>query len=304
MGAGVSEEMTGAESAKVRSGAVTLRRGREADATAAGAICYQAFKNIAESHNFTPDFPTPEIAAGLLGNMIGHKGFYDIVAEIDGRIVGSNFLDERNPIAAIGPITVEPGSQNGQVGRVLMQAAMDRARERGFAGIRLLQAGYHNRSLSLYLKLGFDAREHIACLQGPAIGKSMPSCTVRSARSDALAACNNLCFRIHGHNRSGELADAIAQGTASVVERTGRITGYATSIAYFGHAVAETTDDMKALIGAAPAYLGPGFLVPTRNGDLMRWCLSEGLRVTHTLTLMTIGLYNEPEGVWLPSVLY
>lgn len=283
---------------------IALRRGRDGDAAAAGAICYRAFKTIAEAHNFIPDFPSPEIAAGLLGNMIRHDGFYDLVAEIDGRIVGSNFLDERNPIAAIGPITVEPGDQNGQVGRLLMQAAMDRAREKGFAGIRLLQAGYHNRSLSLYLKLGFDAREHIACLQGPAVGKSVPGCTVRAARSDDLAACNGVCFRVHGHDRGGELADAVAQGTASVVERAGRITGYTTVMAYFGHAVGETNDDLKALIGAAPAYLGPGFLLPTRNGEMMRWCLSEGLRVIHTMTLMTIGLYNEPEGAWLPSVLY
>ena len=145
----MSGETAAAGSAKARSGTVALRRGREADAAAAGAICYRAFKTIAEAHNFIPDFPSPEIAAGLLGGMISHEGFYDLVAEIDGRVVGSNFLDERNPIVAIGPITVEPGDQNGQVGRLLMQAAMDRARERGFAGIRLLQAGYHNRTLSL-----------------------------------------------------------------------------------------------------------------------------------------------------------
>jgi predicted N-acetyltransferase YhbS len=283
---------------------ITLRRGREADADAAGAICYRAFKTIAEAHNFLPDFPSPEIAAGLLGNMIRHERFYDLVAEIDGRIVGTNFLDERNPIAGIGPVTVEPGDQNAKVGRILMQAVMDRARERGCAGTRLLQSGYHSRSLSLYFKLGFDAREYMACMQGPAIGKSIPGCAVRPARSDDLAACNGVCFRVHGHDRSGELADAIAQGSASVVERAGRITGYASQIAYFGHAVGETNDDLKALIGATPAYLGPGFLVPTRNGELMRWCLTKGLRVAQTSTLMTIGLYNEPQGAWLPSVVY
>jgi predicted N-acetyltransferase YhbS len=283
---------------------ITLRKGREADAAAAGAVCYAAFKAIAEAHNFPPDFPSPEVGAGLLAGMIRHDGFFDIVAEEGGRIVGSNFLDERNPIAGIGPITVDPALQNGRVGRLLMEAAMERARERGFAGIRLLQAGYHNRSLSLYFKLGFDAREHVVCLQGPAIGKPVMGCSVRAASPDDLAACNSLCFRVHGHHRGGELADAIAQGVASVVERAGRITGYATPVAYFGHAVAETNDDLKALIAAAPAFPGPGFLLPARNGDMMRWCLAEGLRVVQTMTLMTIGLYNEPKGAWLPSVLY
>jgi hypothetical protein len=88
------------------------------------------------------------------------------------------------------------------------------------------------------------------------------------------------------------------------VERAGRITGYATPIAFFGHAVAETTDDLMALIGAADSFPGAGFLIPTRNGELMRWCLGKGLRITQTMTLMTRGLYNQPGGAWLASVLY
>ncbi|HEX4273190.1 MAG TPA: GNAT family N-acetyltransferase [Rhizomicrobium sp.] len=283
---------------------ISLRRGAPADAAAAGDICYRAFKAIAEAHNFTPDLPGPDVAAGLLSGLIGHERFFDVVAEIDGRIVGSNFLDERSPIAGVGPITIDPAVQDSKVGRALMQAVMQRARERGFAGIRLVQAGYHNRSLVLYLKLGFDARDHLACLQGPAIGMTVPGCSVRPATMDDLPDGNRLCFRIHGHDRGGELADAITQGVAQVVERAGRITGYATPLAYFGHAVGETVDDIKALIAAAPSFPGPGFLVPTRNGELMRWCLAQGLRVTHTMTLMTIGLYNEPDGAWLPSVLY
>ena len=66
----------------------------------------------------------------------------------------------------------------------------------------------------------------------------------------------------------------------------------------------ETNGDLQALIGAAEIFLGPGFLVPTRNGDLFRWCLANGLRVTQPLTLMSLGLYNEPNGVFLPSVLF
>jgi hypothetical protein len=127
---------------------------------------------------------------------------------------------------------------------------------------------------------------------------------VRPATSNDLPACNRLCFRVHGHERGGELADALTQGSARVVQRTGRITGYATPIAFFGHAVAETNDDLMALISAADSFPGAGFLVPTRNGELMRWCLGKGLRITQTMTLMARGLYNQPVGAWLPSVLY
>jgi predicted N-acetyltransferase YhbS len=115
---------------------IRLRKGEAADAAAVGDICYRAFKAVAEEHNYRPDFPSPDIAAAFLAGLISHEGFFDTVAEIDGRIVGSNFLDERNPISGVGPVTVDPDLQNDGAGRALMQAAMRRSRERGFAGIR------------------------------------------------------------------------------------------------------------------------------------------------------------------------
>jgi hypothetical protein len=44
--------------------------------------------------------------------------------------------------------------------------------------------------------------------------------------------------------------------------------------------------------------------LPSRDGELMRWCLGNGLRIASQATLMTIGLYSEPQGAYLPSVLY
>lgn len=77
--------------------------------------------------------------------------------------------------------------------------------------------------------------------------------------------CKRICMQVHGHVRAGELADAMKDGTALVVERHERITGYATVLAFFGHAVAETNLDLPALIASAEAFAGPGIIVPTRN---------------------------------------
>jgi GNAT superfamily N-acetyltransferase len=291
-------------SSPVISPRVQIRHATPEDADVCGLICFEAFATINKQHNFPPEVPAPETAAGLLRMLFSHSGFYGVVAEMDGRIVGSNCLDERSTIAGIGPITVATDVQNRGIGRMLMHAIIARARERGFPGIRLLQAAFHNRSLSLYTTLGFDTREPMSVMQGPALKRTIDGCSVRQATESDLEAANHVCERVHGHNRAGELRDGIGQGTALVVERHGRITGYASAFGYFGHAAAETNMDLQALIAAADSFEGPGIIVPTRNSDLFRWCLQNGLRVTHPMNLMAIGLYNEPAGAYLPSVLY
>src|SRR5581483_6807132 len=106
------------------------------------------------------------------------------------------------------------------------------------------------------------------------------------------AACNALAQRVHGFDRSAELAHAIQQSTARVVERGGRITGYTTNPGFFGHSTAETNLDMQALLASAESFAGPGILVPSGNSGLFRWCLANGLRVVQPMTLMSSGLYN------------
>jgi GNAT superfamily N-acetyltransferase len=283
---------------------VRLRPVSPEDAEPAGAICYEAFKTIAEQHRFPPDFPTPDIAIDLITYMLSRSDIYGVVAEADGRLVGSNFLWEMGAVAGVGPITIDPEEQNGAIGRQLMTAVLERARQQGIDAVRLVQAAYHGRSLALYTKLGFVPREPLAVLQGDALQRSVEGHHVRLATNADMEAANALCHRVHGHDRAGELQEAIRQGTATVVEHDGRITGYATSIGFFGHAVGATTEDVMALIAAAPSFPGPGFMVPMRNAELFRWCLEQGLRVVQPMTLMSRGLYNEPQGAFLPSVLY
>jgi len=283
---------------------VNMRRATLEDAAVLGQINYDAFKAIGDAHNFPPDFPSVDQAVGTVTSLISTPGFYSVVGEVDGKISGSNFMDERNPIAGIGPISVDPSVQNQSIGRNLMENVLERVRARNFAGVRLVQTAYHNRSLCLYTKLGFETREPLSVMQGKPLKLRMAGYDVRSATTGDLEACNRLCERVHGHHRGGELLDAIRGGGATVVERLGRISGYATAIAFFGHVVGESNDDVRALISAAPMLMGPGILVPTRNGELFRWCMANGLRLVQQMTLMTIGLYNEPSGAYLPSIHY
>lgn len=301
--AGIEEVLAAAD----RSGSakpIAVREAVDADWEEAGRICYEAFATLADEHGFPHDFPTVAAAAEPIRWMINHPQFYGVVAEDGGRVVGSSFMDERSIISAIGPVSVDPRAQNRRIGHALMAAMFDRAAERRAAGVRLLQLAYHNRSLSLYAKLGMDVRGSFAAMYGEPVGVALPGYDVRAATCDDEPAMNDLCMRVHGHTRAGEVSDAIESGGAMVVERLGRISAYTTGVTYFTHSVAETSDDLVALIGAAADYGTPGFLVPLENAELFRWCLNHGLRVFFVLNMLTIGLYQEPRGAYMPSVGY
>ena len=152
--------------------------------------------------------------------------------------------------------------------------------------------------------MGFEVRELLVNVQGPPLAWQVPGYTVRLAMEEDFEECNELCRRIHGHDRSGELLEAIQQGTAKVVQQGNYITAYATALGFWGHAVGQNNIDIQALIGAAPEFVEPGFILPARNRELFGWCLKHGLRVREPLTLMSMGLYNEPRGVFLPSIVY
>ncbi|HEV2698281.1 MAG TPA: GNAT family N-acetyltransferase, partial [Terriglobales bacterium] len=66
---------------------IKLRTATPDDAQRCGAICYEAFKAIANQHNFPPDLPSPDVTIGLLSKLIADPRFYGIVAEIDHQIV-------------------------------------------------------------------------------------------------------------------------------------------------------------------------------------------------------------------------
>jgi GNAT superfamily N-acetyltransferase len=283
---------------------LVVREATAEDADSCGRIVYDAFESIATRHHFPIEPGSPEFSHYKVGELLADDGFAAFVAERDGCVLGSAFIDERGRIAGIGPITVDPAAQNDGVGRALMQVALERERARGAAGVRLVQTAYHYRSLALYAKLGFVVREPLSVVQGTPPSLSLPGRGVRPAFQTDLAECEELCERVHGHDRGRELRDAIAAGTARVVERPDRICGYATGFGYGWHAVAETNEDLIALLASAEAYMGLGVLVPSRNAELVRWCLEHGLRIVQQSTLMTIGLYNEPAGVYLPSILF
>jgi GNAT superfamily N-acetyltransferase len=284
---------------------ITLRAPEPSDAKELGRICFDAFGTIHDHHRFPRDFPVVEAAEQIIANWVSHPSVWGVLAERDGRILGSNFLDERDPIRGVGPITVDPEGQNAGVGRLLMRAVIDRAA--GASGIRLLQDAFHMRSLCLYQSLGFDVKEPVAVMTGEPRSGPLEGVEVRRLNESDLDECGSLCQKVHGFERTNELRDASHAFAPVVAERDGRIVAYATTVTFWpmAHGVAESDEEMKALLLGAAAAVGEplAFLVPLRSG-LFAWGLQEGLRLIKPMNVMAIGAYQEPKGSWFPNVLY
>lgn len=288
---------------------VVLREPRTEDTAESGRIIYEAFRSIAERHNFPLDFANIEAGRGMAEMTITDPQIYGVIAEADGRILGSNFLWEHDEIVGVGPITIVPDQQSNGIGRKLMQNVIDRGREKA-PGVRLVQDSFNTASLSLYADLGFEVVEPLVVIEGelryPSIDDDV---RVRPIGQEDFEECARLCREIHGFDRINELKQIAARFPAFVAVRERRITAYASNpgLWQLNHAVAETVEDMKNLLSGAYRLTGNrlSFLLPTRHQpELFRWCLKQGLRVVKPMTLMAMGTYREPQGSFLPSVLY
>jgi predicted N-acetyltransferase YhbS len=269
---------------------------------------FNAFTGIADRHRFPRDFDSIETATRMIAARVDNPSVYGVVAISDGRIAGSSFLDERGPIRGLGPITVSPGMQGRGVGRRLMEAMLERGR--AARGVRLVQDAFNMQSLALYASLGFAVREPLVVVAGVPASPPPAGIEVRPATESDLDQCESLHIGAHGFERTGDLRDAIAIPFLAphVAVREGRVVAYASSLRPYqaAHGVADTEDDMRALIlGAAAAGDEPiQILVPIRATGLLPWALSEGLRPVKPMNWMTLGEYRQPTGCWFPSVLY
>jgi GNAT superfamily N-acetyltransferase len=288
--------------------AIKIRRPVDTDKPELARICYNAFGGIADTHNFPRDFVDISIVDGFLDAFLHHPKVYGVVAEVDGKVAGSNFLDERDAIKAVGPITVDPAVQAKGVGRRLMEAVIERGKGQGAAGIRLVQDAFNRTSMSLYTSLGFDIMEPLVVMRGKPRNIVSADVEVRPMEAADMPACAALCQKVHGFDRLNELTDTRPMFGSFVLKRAGAIKAYMAAPTFWilNHSVAETRDDLQNLIlGAAAAANEPlSFLLPTRQGELFRWCLSEGLKIVKPMSLMAMGEYNEPKGAYLTSVGY
>jgi len=270
-----------------------------------GRICYEAFKDISDRHHFPSDFSSAAMGRMIIGMLVQSEEEYGVAAMLDGQPAGSNFLLLSDEVGGLGPITVEVSMQGHGIGRALMQNVIDHAKESGVEKVRLLQDSFNMTSLSLYASLGFDTKEPVALMQ-PAPAEQ-PEASVRPVTDDDLGAIEELSRRIYRVSRRNEVAFALRGLFRPFLrERGGRVVGYYLA-GIAGHGVAETEDDMLALVREAARQMPPDFhrvFCPLTEGSLYRSFLANGSRAIKVMNLMALGPYERPDGVWVPSVLY
>jgi hypothetical protein len=186
-----------------------------------------------------------------------------------------------------------------------MQDVIDYARRHNIAQVRLMQDSFNVASLSLYASLGFDVKAPVAFMQAAPLAQADDS--VRPIAEPDLPVIEELSERIYKNSRRNEVATAAPYGFAALLrERQGRITGYLLP-GIFGHGVAETEEDALALVGEAARRLPPEiarFFCPLTESSFYRRALQADCRVIKVMNYMTIGPYEHPDEVWMPSVLW
>ncbi|MEX0786851.1 MAG: GNAT family N-acetyltransferase [Dehalococcoidia bacterium] len=283
--------------------AIDLAQTRPEHVPELGRICYEAFKDISERHGFPSDFSNVEFAQQVVGMLVQQEQVYSVGAFSDADAKGSNFINMWGEVAGIGPISVDIASQGHGIGRLLMEDVIGAARGQGHDMIRLCQDSFNMQSLALYAALGFDTKEPISYMELSNLRQRDPA--FRPATPDDYAAMDDLCREIYRVSRKGEYEVLAGLGfPIFVLDRGGRIAGYLIGTA-LGHGVAETDDDMLALLdGHGTSVPDAHSFVPLRNGDLYRSALGAGHRNQKVMNLMALGPYEEPQGTFAPSVMF
>ena len=282
--------------------AIELRPARAEDVPELGRICYEAFKDISDRHGFPTDFETVEFAQQIVGLLVQQEDVYGVGAFDGDAPRGSNYLNMWGDVAGVGPVSVDVGAQGQGTGKLMMQDVINHGRDHGYEMIRLCQDGFNMQSLALYASLGFDTKEPLAYLALSNDLPADPNC--RPATEADLPAMDELCRSIYGVNRKGECATVMQLGFPAIVLDRGHIAGYQIGTA-IGHGVAESDDDMLALLSSSGSLLPDAHsFVALRQGELYRRALAAGHRNQKVMNLMAYGPYEDPQGTWAPSVMF
>lgn len=143
-------------------------------------------------------------------------------AELDGELVGSNFLADWGSFGFFGPITVHPDHWNRKVAQALLERTMACFDDWGIEHRGLFTFPQSPGHIHLYEKYGFHAT-HLTPVTGKDVSPGAEasfrklSALPPEERQSAVAACGSLTGQIHdGLDVGGEVLSVVTQGLGEV----------------------------------------------------------------------------------------
>ncbi len=273
----------------------------------AAKIFFESFNTFNQSVGLPPEWPSIEFCNQVVDNIVHHSGYYSVVAlNPESKIIGSNFLECHDEVAAPGPISVALKTQDKGIGKALMEEVMIHSDRLGKKSIRLVQVANNNKSFSLYANLGFETKEILTYVRGRLTTEHMNDCVVRKITDQDFGKCDSLYMEANGFSRINDIRQNI---DCHVVEKGNRIVGYHTAPSLLGHGIFKSEEAFISLVGHLSRAQGDelNFHIPARlYPEILSFLLTNGFKTIRQEILMAKGTYNYPSSsfIYLPGMAY
>lgn len=147
---------------------ITIRPALPADLPAIGrlgALLVQTHHDFDAARFIAPTTNTPQGYANFLGTQLKEERVIILAAEREGAVVGylyaglegMDYMALRGPAGAIYDVVVDPAARRQGVGRLLLDAAIERLKEMGAPQVVLSTAEKNEEAQRLFAKAGFRA---------------------------------------------------------------------------------------------------------------------------------------------------
>ncbi len=149
---------------------VLIRDFRKADLASLLKLLPTCFANEFEVTGFDPDHVTymvnrgygsvGRLVRGLL-RVVGKEPMKFLVAEVDGKIVGTTIVSDQGKLAYIASVMVDPDYRRRGIASKMIESALDYVRERGKARAVLHVETKNEPAIGVYTNMGFKAFEQV-----------------------------------------------------------------------------------------------------------------------------------------------
>jgi ribosomal protein S18 acetylase RimI-like enzyme len=179
-------------------------------------------------------FHYPKRSEKLISSYMRHDPEGCLVAELDGKIIGSAFCHVWGGVGWIGPLEVHPNHQNAGVGRALLSACERYLESRGCKVIGLETMTHMPKHVHFYLSSGYTPTAVMLILEKILHGHEVPTQFVEEVTASTLRSVLNgigdLSKRLSpvlDYTVEARRAVEDKLGSLFVVKREGTIAGFA-----------------------------------------------------------------------------